>query len=401
MNFQDALALALLHNPKLSSAAWSVRVSEARAIQAGLRPNPGLDVEVEEFGGEGPRREFQAVETTVRLSQLIELGGKRGARIRIGDAETILAGYDYEAERLVVLTNVTISFIDVLTGQMQLDLADNLYRLSQEMFEVVAERVSAGKVSPLEKTKASIELGNRKIERLAAASKLRIARRNLAAAWGSTAPRFKKTTGSLDPVEEIPPFEVLQSLLHQNPAVARWAGEMERCLAELALERAERIFDLTLSAGFKQFNESDDHAFTVGLSLPIPLFDRNQGSVREARYRLAEAEYRAKGEQTRVKTALFESYEALAGARAETLALEDEIVPAAGQAFDAARHGYRQGKFDYLEVLDAQRTYAEANARLLDARARYHRAVAIVEGLVGTRLDSLLGNTPSRLEDQP
>jgi cobalt-zinc-cadmium efflux system outer membrane protein len=90
----------------------------------------------------------------------------------------------------------------------------------------------------------------------------------------------------------------------------------------------------------------------------------------------------------RITTALRESYEALVSARAEALILQNEVVPAAEQAFEAARNGYRQGKFGYLDVLDSQRTFAEANARLLDALARYHRAVALVESLVGTRLDS-------------
>jgi cobalt-zinc-cadmium efflux system outer membrane protein len=176
---------------------------------------------------------------------------------------------------------------------------------------------------------------------------------------------------------------------------------MEQRLAALALERAERIFDLTLSAGVKRFEESDDYAFTLGMSLPIPLFDRNQGGVREARYRFAQTEHQKRAARVRITTALVESYEALAGARAEALALENEIVPAAGRAFEAARSGYRQGKFGYLEVLDAQRTFAEANARLLDAQARYHRAAALVESLSGTSLDSLLKESSTQLEEQP
>ena len=177
--------------------------------------------------------------------------------------------------------------------------------------------------------------------------------------------------------------------------MARWAGEMEHRLAELALERAQRVVNLTLSAGVKWFAEADVHAFTVGMSLPLPIFDRNQGGVREAHYRVAQTERRALVARLRITTALRESYESLVSARAEALALEDEVVPAAGRAFDAARNGYRQGKFGYLDVLDSQRTFAEANARLLDSLARYHRALALVESLVGTRLDSFFEDRSS------
>jgi cobalt-zinc-cadmium efflux system outer membrane protein len=96
-----------------------------------------------------------------------------------------------------------------------------------------------------------------------------------------------------------------------------------------------------------------------------------------------------------------ESYEALASARTEALALKNGVVPAAQKAFEAARHGYRQGKFGYLEVLDSQRTFGEATARLLDALARYHRSVALVESLVGTPLDAIVEDSSSPLEEQP
>ena len=124
LELRDALALSLLHNPRLADVAWSVRIGEARLIQAGLSPNPELEVEVEEFGGAGPRRKFSGAETTIRLSQLIELGGKRGARLRAAGAGKTLAEYDFEAERLTVLTDATIRFIDVLTAQDRLQLAD-------------------------------------------------------------------------------------------------------------------------------------------------------------------------------------------------------------------------------------------------------------------------------------
>lgn len=401
IELRDALALALLHNPKLAEVSWSIRISEARTLQAGLRPNPELDLEVEEFGGAGPRKEFKAAESTLRVSQLLELGGKRDARHRIAGVETMLANYDYEAERLAVLTDATLGYIDVLAAQEQLRQSEDLFRISRETFDVVAERVRAGKVSPLEETKASIELANRKIGFVAAGSNLKIARKRLAATWGSIEPQFKTAAGSLDRIEEIPSFEALEMIIDTNPDAARWAGEMERRLAELALERAERIFDLTISAGVRRYEESDDYSYTIGMSLPIPIFNRNQGGAREARYRLAQTEQQKRTARVRITTALLESYEALAGARTEALALETEVVPASGRAFNAARDGYRQGKFGYLEVLDAQRTYAEANAHLLDAQTRYHRAAALVESLVGTSLDSLLEDRSTHLEEQP
>lgn len=389
LTLRDALALALMHNPKLAATSWDVRIGEARTLQAGLLPNPEIEFEAEEVAGSGGRQGFDASEMSIRLSQLIELGGKRSTRTRVAEIEGRLAGWDYETERLAVLTDATLGFIDVLAAQERLRLTRELVILSEKTLATVTERVDAGKVSPLEKIKAAVELANNKIELEKAGSELRSVRKRLASTWGSVAPRFSKAVGAMDRVSEIPVFESVQAFLGQNPDVARWAQEMEQRLAALALERARRVPDLTVGIGVQRFEETNDHALAFGLSLPLPLFDRNQGGVLEARYRLAQLGHERMNAEVRTATVLAESYEALAAARAEAIGLKNEVVPGAAKAFDAAQEGYQQGKFGYLEVLDAQRTLFEARGRFLDALARYHRSVAIVESLIGTKLDSI------------
>jgi len=386
---RDALALALMHNPELASTCWSVRIGEARTLQAGLLPNPEIEFEIDGVedsrGGGG----FDTADMSIRLSQLIELGQKRSARTRVARIEGRSAGWDYETKRLAVLTDATLGFIDVLTAQERLKLTREIVRLSDKTLATVTERVSAGKVSPMEKTKAAVELANNTIELDKAASELRSARKRLASTWASMAPRFSKAVGAMDRVSDIPTYESVGALLGQNPNVARWAQEMEQRLASLALARARRVPDLTVGIGVQRFEETNDHALALGLSLPLPLFDRNQGGVLEAQHRLAQLKHERKSAEVRTATAIAESYETLVSARNEAIGLRDQVVPGAVKAFDAAREGYQQGKFGYLEVLDAQRTLFEARSRFLDALARYHRSVAIVESLIGTKLDSL------------
>ena len=94
-------------------------------------------MEIEEFAGSGSRRDFESAETVIRLSQALELGGKRSARSRLAGAHGKLAGWDFEAERLIVLTETTLGFIDVLAAQEQLRLAEDFRSLSRETFDVV------------------------------------------------------------------------------------------------------------------------------------------------------------------------------------------------------------------------------------------------------------------------
>jgi cobalt-zinc-cadmium efflux system outer membrane protein len=388
---RQALALALLRNPALGSASWEVRIREARILQAGLLPNPKLNIEVEEIGGRDERSGFDAAETTLRLSQLIELGGKQSARRRVAELDRDAAAWTYETRRLAVLADTTLAFLDLLSAQERLRLAKDTDRLSEQVHATVAERVKAGKVSPLEGTKASITLSHSRIEREKALRHVSAARARLAAAWNSTEPRFEKAAGAMTAPDSIPPLSRLRRFVSRNPEVARWTMEMERRLAALELARSRGYPDLTASGGVQRFEESDDYAFVFGVSLPLPLFDRNQGDIRGTRYRLAQAETDRRAAEMAAHTTLTDTYAALASAHAEVLALERDVLPAAERAFEAARTGYRQGKFGYLDVLDAQRTLFESRARRIKALTAYHKALAVIESLLGSTLDDLDG----------
>ena len=164
---------------------------------------------------------------------------------------------------------------------------------------------------------------------------------------------------------------------------------MELSRAALSLERANGRPDPTLGGGVILFNESDDAAFLASVSFPLPLFDRNQGGIREAEANLAKAQEEHRAARVAVRTALANAYQALASAHAEAEALETEVLPAAQAAFDAASEGYRKGKFGYLDVLDAQQALFEARQQHIDALATYHKAVADVERLIGQSLASV------------
>jgi cobalt-zinc-cadmium efflux system outer membrane protein len=135
--------------------------------------------------------------------------------------------------------------------------------------------------------------------------------------------------------------------------------------------------------------ETDDHAFVMELSMPLPVFDRNQGNRLEARYRLAKAEEEQRTATVQAHAALGEAYAALVAAYAAATALKNDALPGAHSAFDATSEGYRQGKFGFLDVLDAQRTLFEVRGQHIEALATYHQAVADVERLIGDRLPAV------------
>lgn len=389
IRLRQALSLAMIKNPELIALSWGVRVQEARTLQTSLFPNPELGVEVEEFGGTGELRGFDAAATSLQLSQLVELGGKRSKRTQIASLERDLSGWDYEIKRVDILTDVTKAFIDVLAAQERLSLTKELVRLAEQVLNTVSERVKAGKVSPVEETKAMITLSTSRIELERAKRSLETTRKQLSSAWGSTSPIFEKVDGELDAITPIPSAEQIVSRISNNPDIGRWAVEIEQRQASVKLEHAMRIPDLTFSGGIKHFNETDNNAFVLGLSIPLPIINRNQGGVLEAQYSLAMAEEESKAVSVQVQTALTHAYQELSTAFVEATALKNDLLPGAQSAFDAAKEGYRQGKFGYLDVLDAQQTLFKARIQYIEVLTVYHKAFADVERLIGERLDAV------------
>ncbi len=213
ITLRQALSLALMHNPELAASSWEVRSGEARSLQAGLFPNPEIDVEVENFGGsrkeENPDgtserlKRFDGAETTVALSQLIELGGKRSKRKQVADSDHDLLGWDFETKRLDTITEVTNAFIDLLALQERMVLTDGLVDLSQNVFNTVSERVKAGKVSPVEETRARVALSTIQIEQDRVARELEAGRKRLAA---HGAVIHRNSSVLLAPLIPLPPF---------------------------------------------------------------------------------------------------------------------------------------------------------------------------------------------------
>jgi len=390
ITLRDALALALMQSPELAAFSWEVRAGEARTLQAKLPPNPELGVSVENFGNtalEGT----DGVTTTVQLSQLVLLGGKLRKRTRVAALERDLAGWDYEAKRLDVLTDVTKAFVEVVASQERLAVTEELVRLAEQVHAMTGERVKAGKVSPVEETKAKVTLSTTRIERERAQRALDGARKRLATTWGGSAPTFSRAEGRIFEIAPIPSARELADAISQNPDIARWATEMEQRRATVKLEDAKAVPDVTVNAGVRQFNQADDTAAILGVSIPLPVFDRNQGGRQEARDKLAKAEHERKAATLRVLTTLAEAYQALSSAFVEATSLKNEVLPGAQSAFEAENEGFRLGKFGYLDVLDAQRTFFEARSKYIESLASYHKAVADVERLIGDRLESVIG----------
>jgi outer membrane protein, heavy metal efflux system len=393
LTLRQALALALARNPGLAVFSWDVRIGEARMLQAGLRPNPEVGVELENVLGTGEFRGAQEAETTLQLSQLIELGGKRAARVRAAKLERDLAGWDYETRRIDVFAKTAEAFVEVLSLQQRLALAEEMVRLAEEIVQAVTKRVDAARTFEVERTKAQVAVAAAQIERDQTERAWSAARQRLAANWDNTQPRFERVEGDLERLAAVPAQEPLLARLKQNPELARWATERLQREASLKLERSKAIPDVTLGGGYRRLSGPEDSALVFGVSVPLPLFNQNQGAIKEAEYRVAKAGEEQRATESRIATELGQAWQQVAAARAEIAAIKEKLLPGAQQTYTTLSQYYAEGRLSYLEVLDAQRTYFGARVQYYRALSGYHTAVIAIERLIGEPLTPA-ANTP-------
>ncbi|WP_332877391.1 TolC family protein [Massilia sp. S19_KUP03_FR1] len=371
-----ALSLTAQANPQLASARHERQAIEGAVLQAGARPNPVLDM-----GFEDTRRDTR--ETTLTLSAPLELGGKRQRRIDAATRGLDAASADLQARHAEITAGVTIAFTELLAAQARVQLAKEAQDVAARVSTTVARRVQAGKVSPVEETRARVAEANVRLDTLKANAELAAARQTLAAFWGETRPRFDAAAGSLEVLPALPDWDTLVAKLAQSPALVRARAEIDRRQALLRLEQSRRLPDVTFTVGMKRSAELGRNQAVFGVSVPLPLFDRNAGNVLEALRRTDQAEDGLLATSTDTHKQLAQAWQALQTARAEAQALSGEILPGAQSAWEAAVKGFDFGKFAYVDVLDAQRTLIAAKVAWLVALADAHRAAAHLERLAG------------------
>jgi cobalt-zinc-cadmium efflux system outer membrane protein len=258
--------------------------------------------------------------------------------------------------------------------------------MAATLAEKVDDRIEAGDVSPIERTRATLARTSAENAHRIALQKVAARRDRLSGFWGSGEATLERAEGDLLSVSPPPPLDSLTARLAASPALARWTAIAAQRWQAVRLEQARRIPDVTLMGGIRRFSDLDGNTFIFGASLALPLFDRNGGAIEEAEARVAESLERQRAAATAVTRGLREGHRTLDNAYRVILMSRDTLVPGAEEALEAVGDGYRLGKFSYLDVLDVQRTLNEARAGYLRALADFHISVAELERLLGAPL---------------
>jgi cobalt-zinc-cadmium efflux system outer membrane protein len=393
LTLKAALQRALAANPRLTAAERDVGIATGQRIQAGALINPELSYEQDNSFGSGRYRGTKSAETTLQISQLFELFGKRDARIAVGQAGVEAAAIQRKAVRLEVLSETAVAFLGVLGAQRRVRILDEQIAAIDKLTPLLHRRVDAGASSPAEIGRAEVASALVKADRERVNSTLASARRELAVLMGDALAKFSVVSGRLDDLGRPPSFQAVVAAIDSNPQLMRWTAVYAQRNAELLIARLKPYPDVRVSAGWRHYNETGDDAVRLSLSVPIPVFDRNQGNILSAQESLAKTRAEREANRNTLIVLAGRAYDSLQGSLRELKVLRDVAIPKSSQAADAIFEGYGQGRFTLLEVLDAQASVAQARLREQEAQQNFHVAVATIEGLVGHPLVLTRGTT--------
>ncbi len=378
LTLEQAQHYAREGSPALSAARREVEATEGQVLQGSLRPNP-------EFVFQADDASRLSRTSSAQLDVPIETANKREARVRAAERGRVVAQAELVDRGQRLRAAVSAAFFDVLAAQELLRAAQDSLNLARRASDVAGKRVTAGKVSPVEETKARVAEASARVALAQAESGLRNARTRLSSLWGNPMPHFTFAEGAVDRLPALPDPATLDRKLQEAPLLLRAEQELQRRKALVGVEQSRTVPDFTVSVGMKR---RDDVAvrdqLLVGVTVPLPVFNRNQGNLLEALRREDKARDELQAARTSIAADAWQALEKATARHREAELLQRDVLPGARSAYEAATIGFENGKFSFLELLDAQRTLFSATAQYLAAIAAIHAALAELDGILGT-----------------
>ncbi|MGE4180360.1 MAG: TolC family protein [Limisphaerales bacterium] len=365
LTLEQALALAEQNHPGLVEAGALVRAAEGRVQQAGVRPNPEAIARMENAPFRGNTTGNADYLAGVGIT--IPLGNRREQATRVEDLDRQRLGFEAGGKRLEIHRRVQAEFATALYQEQARHLRGELVTAAEQGVQVTRARLDAGDAVPTDLARVEAELATAQAEWKRSDLMRRQALVSLASTIGLSADEVRGVQGSLATTLEIPALEELTAELATHPAMAAAGAALSAREAGVSLSRVQRIPDLKAELLYHRIESSQRDAFDVGISLPLPLFDRGRGRIREAEAQRDAAEARMRSTQRELRTQLREAHGLLTTALSDARTLETQVLPKMKVVREGTEARYAAGDLSLGEVLSVRRDDAGVRLRYLEA----------------------------------
>jgi len=383
LTLENAVDRLLARNLALEAARYRVDAVRAERLAAGLRRNPTLTLSAEDVKVSGPTPAGELYEVTSSLSYPIELGDKRRLRIEAADASVLLAEAQFADVLRQRLADLKRAFYEVLLARAARDRALEMRQTFDTLVDFNQVRLEEGVVAEGELIKVRLERGKYETGLAQSELALRQAGIKLLDLLGESDFSAAGTvTGTLEVTAMVPELEALRrAALTERPSLQ--AAQLAVALAarRVALERARATVDVAPFLGLRRVGENNTVVF--GISIPLPVHDRNQGGIARAMAEEKTAEAELALHRNRVLAEVESAWHASQTARAKTAAYERQMLKQAEESHAIALSAYQEGALGLVEYLEAQRTLAEVRHEYARSLFDAHAATLLLEQAIG------------------
>ena len=384
LSLDEAVSLALRENPTVRAKEFERQSVGANEITAGLRPNPTASFLAEQFGGGSSASQSQY---TLSLGQPIELGGKRRRRVESARAATRVTGYELADLRRQTVLQVKKSFTDILVARDTLAVAEENLKTLDELERIQRFRAERGDISELELLRIQVQRFAFERDASDARRALSAAKIALRAVVGPD-----RIADDFDAVGDlgfrdlfVRRADLYRRVLDNRPDIRAAEAARDKARADVNLARANAWWDITPQIEYQRIGP--DNTLGFGVSMPLKIFDRNQGEIARTRADALRADAARQAVAIQALAEVDTALSSLVTERDKVTALRDVYLPKARQARDTVDFAYRRGGVSLLDFLDAQRTYRETSLEYLRALGNYRAAVYQLEAAVGGSLE--------------
>ncbi len=378
LSVEDAIRLAIQHNPQLRAAGYRVDAASGRVLQAGLYPNPSLSFSGEAIGSDAG----SGGETAYAIEQEIVLGGRLQRARDVADSDRLAAQESFIAQEFTLATQVSRAYFGVVSAQQQLVDRQELSSLSSQLLDAVRARAEAGSATEPDLLRAEVVYEQSQIELDSARNQDVAARQVLASVIGVEHLIDLPLTTSVDQFARLPAYEdIVASTLAANSRMSMARISVERARQSHKLAKAESAPTLVASIGPRYSDIDGETTLDVGLNLEIPLFDRNQGEIEATLSERLSASAELRNVQLELLAEVAQAWAVYQSSLVAVERYQQQLLPKAVRTLDLTRQAYQSGKVDYLRLLDAQQVMIESRLSYIEAAEQLHNAVALLNEL--------------------
>lgn len=382
LSLTEALERTLVHSPVLQLYPYQQRLNDAAAVTAGQRPNPELQLELADVVGTGDSSGIKSAELTLSLSQLIELGDKRQKRLELSQWQSKLSQQQYQLDKVDALAATMRTFLQLLHQQALLQWVEQKIATEQQALQVATQRAKAGNVTDADVTRLELKVLQSQMEQKSLLAEQQITQKLLASHWAQPVD-FDGVAGDLSQLPTLPVLADVLTQLQQAPQLHWWLTQARVLDSQLQLAQALGKSDVSLGAGIRRNEQTNDNAFVLQLSMPLALENPNQGAVLANEALVEQARVQQQQTLLQLQLQTERSHLQLTQLSSRIRDYQKAIIPTAQQVLDQMLAGYQQGIFSMTDLLAAQQEILAAQRTVLDLQYQLHLQLLEVERLTG------------------